>query len=387
MTPDVEPSSARRRPAYDPSAGRRARLARRRAARGRRRLLRGLALVADSALVALVGAGVAARVVPPTSGWPLQVAALALPPLTALLAGSAVVWTAWAIRARSPRAWAGAAVHLALAALVASRYVPSFDGSAGVGGEALQVLTLNAGEDAASAALLAAEIVRFERPDLIALQEADVRRVTEDGRLAGPRVALGFLSSPEYTLAPRGEEGRVELISRKEITTVGEETVPLDSALDEESGVASRFVVAWNGRLVALYVVHFRSFERSGQSWSEWAQTLRDDFVGREREARFLKSVLGVEDLPFLVLGDFNATPDQWTYAYVAEGLTDALADQVGWAPTYPDERPLVQIDAVLASRHWNVSGARVLGQGLSDHRGVLVGLEWVEPVPLALDD
>ncbi len=164
-------------------------------------------------------------------------------------------------------------------------------------------------------------------------------------------------------------------------------SAPLDPVPLEGPGVVGRFTSTWEGRPFALYVVHFRSFQREETSWTGRLRDLREDFLARGREAEFLRAALDVEELPFLVLGDFNATPDQWSYAHVARDLHDALAERAGWAPTFPDRRPLVQIDAVLASPHWTVEAARVLPGGLSDHRGVVADLRWATPAPDDLNE
>ena len=374
---------------YDPVEGRRLRQSRRRsrqrAATTRRRLLGGAVLALDAALVALFGAGYAARYVPPPTAWPVQVAALALPPAAALVAVAAVGWLGWAARARTRWAWAGAAAHLGLAVLAASRYGPALLPSGELGPVregTLRVLTLNAGGSGPTAFALAADAARLGRPDLVALQETAVRTLDGGGggrRIAGNPVVLGLLTEPGYTAVSSAGEDRLAVLVGRDVAARWTVGGPLDPADVEGGGVVGRFVVEGGPRPFALYVVHFRSYGRSGGPLRAQAREVQGDLAARAREARLLRSILDAEDLPFLVLGDFNATPDQWTYAHVADGLHDALVGRAGWAPTYPDARPLVQIDAVLASPEWEVEAAEVLPGGLSDHRGVLADLRLSE--------
>lgn len=374
---------ASRKDSYDPDRGRRVRLARRRKADSRRRQAMAAALGLNAAAVGFFGAAYAARYVP---AWPLQVAALALPLMAAVAAALAVGWVLIAHRSGSRRAWAGAALHVGLTVLAAGRYGPGLVQEAwpghGEGPPSLRVLTLNAGDDRANSVPLAADLARFEEPDLVALQEASVRvDETEAGdRIVAPQAALGFLFDGAYRSWGGGGGGRAVVLSRGVLEMEEGVDAPLDPLGMEGAGTATRFAAEWGGRPFAVYVVHFRSYRRDAQTWSHQARLLREDITARTREAEFLRAVLDAEELPFLVLGDFNATPDQWAYAHVARGHRDALTDRVGWAPTYPDDRPLVQIDAVIASDHWAFEGAQVLPSGLSDHRGVLASLRWAAP-------
>ena len=376
------PPAGRAAPAYDPVEGRRRRQARRRSRRRavarRRRLLGAAALALDAVLVALFGAAAAARHVPPPTAWPVQVAALALAPASALVALATVGWLGWAAHARTRAAFAGAALHLGLVVLAATRYGPTLlpSGELGPAEEGtLRVLTLNAGRGGPAAFALADDLAQVAEPDLVALQETVVKGGGGEGRIAGVPAALGLLSGSDYRpVVGRGDDGLAVLVGG-DVLARADVGGPLDPLGSSRAGNVDKFVATWDGRPFALYVVHFRSYERSGGPLRRRARGVRDDLAARAREARLLRSVLDAEDLPFLVLGDFNATPDQWTYAHVAAGLHDALLDRAGWAPTYPDARPLVQIDAVLASPEWEVRAAGVLPGGLSDHRGVLADL------------
>jgi endonuclease/exonuclease/phosphatase family metal-dependent hydrolase len=217
------------------------------------------------------------------------------------------------------------------------------------------------------------------QPDIVALQETTVKEVDGEGRLAADRSALGFLMGGDYSAVRAEGEERLVALVREDARTGDVRGGTLDPLAPEVGGVMTRVELEWRGRPFALYVVHFRSYGRSGGPLPAQAREVRADLAARTREARLFRQLLEAETLPFVVAGDFNATPDQWTYAHVAAGLHDALTDEAGWAPTFPDERPVVQIDAVLASPEWEVVRAEVLPEGLSDHRGVLVDLRWAQ--------
>ena len=150
-----------------------------------------------------------------------------------------------------------------------------------------------------------------------------------------------------------------------------------------EAGVFSRAEVEWVGQRIAVYSLHLRSFGPARPwvapdrfdvgRWLRSLDSLRDDMVWRAQEAARFRMILDAERLPYLVLGDFNSTPHQWAYHHIAAGHADVLA-KVGppFARTFPDSRPLVRIDGVLASPHWRVVSARIGPEGLSDHRAVI---------------
>jgi endonuclease/exonuclease/phosphatase family metal-dependent hydrolase len=160
---------------------------------------------------------------------------------------------------------------------------------------------------------------------------------------------------------------------------------PLDLVDQADSGGYSRSVVQWDGVEIAVYGLHLRSFSPdrpwlnggmlSVGAWLRALDAFKNDILLRSAEVERIVGLLASEPLPFLVMGDMNGTPDQWTYRRLSDGLQDALLVSGGWSPTFPDERPLVQIDAVFASSRWIVHSAEVAPRGLSDHRAVLATL------------
>ncbi|MEM1115072.1 MAG: endonuclease/exonuclease/phosphatase family protein [Bacteroidota bacterium] len=339
-------------------------------------------------MVTVLALGLAARHLRPEVGlWP-QAAALAVPALT-VGAASAGVW--WAVRAaRPPRrnrvAWAAAVVHLGLASVGLLREVGGR--APGADGPALTVLSLNVGQAPATAPGRLGEVLRDADPDVIGLQETQIRTVLVPEAPGGMVVAtnpavqpLLLYSEYETVLPPeprrvilRGPTfARLPLIDRSEALLSD----------GDDAGLYSRTEVEWQGRRVAIYSVHLRSY--SARPWSEpgfdvraWVEApgrFHEDMARRAHEAEQFRQVLDAETLPYLVLGDFNSTPHQWTYHHIAKGHVDALsaAGPLLARRTFPDGVPLVRIDGVLASPHWRVRSARVAPEGLSDHRGVIV--------------
>lgn len=356
---------------------------------------KGGALVADLGLLTLVASGLAAQAVPPRSMWWPQVAALALGP-GAVAAGIAGVWMASRAVSRQARRgrWAAAAlVHLGLASAVALRSsgLPWTEAGSGPG---LVVASLNVGGTDRGDVPRIGRFLDETRPHLVALQEAPLviepDRSTDDEWVIATRDGpKAFLAREVYRVVPPPIRfhavvngpvfGRVPLTSYREGRL----------AEDDTAGRYSRTGLVWRGRPVAVYNVHLRSFERPSVrrrdqgTWGRVVRSLRRDFVQRAEEAAALRRLLGAEELPYLVLGDFNSTPDQWAYAQVADEHRDALRSPTfRHRYTFPDAVPLARIDGILTSPHWAIRSARVGPSGLSDHRAVLAEVVLLPDAP-----
>ena len=359
--------------------------ARHRAAR-RRRWAGWLGGGAAAALVAATAAGLSARVVRPTTAWAPQIAALLLPAVGPIFGASAVVAGVVAVRSRRPRVGAGA---VALAAVAGAVWLRSPAPPAAPGGAAgLRVMTLNVGSSSAEATFRVADYVERTDPDIVLLQEADARSVLRDGqrlRVLHPAIEAA-LRAGDYGVGGRvdtlvtdrpGPENRLVVLSR---LPVAEHSAGALGPLDTEPSTYARVEVEWEGRRIALYNVHFRAFNPSA-GWSleraldpaVWAETpgrLRSFFAVQAEEAERFAALLDAEPLPFVVAGDFNATPDQWSRARLARRAREVFGRRP-WAATRPDAVPVAPIDGVLVGAGWSVRSADVGPAGLSDHRAL----------------
>ena len=340
--------------------------------------------LAGAGTLAVTAVGLAARVVPPSTVWWPQLAALALPVAAPLSGAAGVGWAIYAHRSRRPGAWVVALAHLAAAAApllrASERPVRAGDGPG------MRVLTLNAAYSRRGDVDRIADRFAEADPHVVGFQEVSVRPGEEPGTWSAQGAPLALLQSSDYTMTPftgtpeadgKTSAAGTALFSR--LPASPSEVSLLDSTRDARYGRYTRTELVWEGRPIAVYNVHFRSFQaprpwREESGWWSAARATREDFVGREAEARALRRALDAEPHPFLVIGDLNATPDQWSYSHVAAGLVDALGPGL-WRATYPDERPLVRIDAILASVEWSVRSADILPAGVSDHRAVIAEL------------
>ena len=96
-----------------------------------------------------------------------------------------------------------------------------------------------------------------------------------------------------------------------------------------------------------------------------------------QRNAAMLASALtAAERLPFVLMGDFNVTPDDPVLAPLNERLTTTHALLEGQY-TYPSQAPRIRIDYVYAAPSVRVTAAEVLPSQTSDHRPVIADVEW----------
>jgi endonuclease/exonuclease/phosphatase family metal-dependent hydrolase len=351
-------------------------------------MLRLLVWAAQGLLIALFLAAWAARYVHPRDLWWPQVVALGMPVLILLLVVAAVA-QAWV---RQP---IGVIVYLVLLLLVAPRYVtvPGRTGDE----PTLRVLSFNADYTyfRPSARRPLAEVLEQHEPDIVVLQEASVAWYAEDGRVLGvmgSRALLPLLRHPELRGEAPDPTEAVTPVRLPVFASLRWTDFQLLEGWEYEEGdggrrsTLSRSEVEWEGRSIAVYNVHLRSFGRkrpwrqaqrhlmfSPAAWRAALATYKDDFITRSEDVERLRAILASERLPFLVCGDLNSTPHHWTYAHLARGLQDTFHRAGrGWGATYHARFPIVRIDYILASPEWRIRRAHVLRGIASDHNPVL---------------
>ena len=324
--------------------------------------------------------------------WIPQVAALAIPFLGPALM---IVAAATAVRAiRTKRAWTGLAAVLVVGAATAAWLRTPTPPTAPAGRPGLRVMTLNTGASESETAYRAAAFAEQHRPDVVLFQEADLRALIVDGRpfrLHNPAIG-GIRRIGDYRVAGEvdtvladhpapGPANRQVVLSR--VPVVAHAAAAL-GPLDTDPGVYARVEIEWAGRRVALYNIHFRPFNPSAgwsvaralspSVWAETPRRLRSFFAVQAEEAERFAAVLDAEPLPYIVAGDFNATPDQWARALLARRAREVFGRRL-WTATRPDPLPVVAIDGILVSPEWRVREATVGPAGLSDHRALAAEL------------
>ena len=358
----------------------------------------------DVPVVAVVGLGLLATRLPPGASWWVQLIAIGLPYATWVLAAATLL--ALALRWRS-LVW----VHLVLIGLVGLRLgLPARVASPEVRAGDLRLTTFNLPQSGPSERALrdSAEVfVADIEPDLLVLQDTWVESL-QAVQINAVHVAAITERLP-YRLELPGTfdavEGRnvdeigVPLLVRRESGVEVLEQESLVPPGDADVSIALRSRLRWDGRELVLYNVHVRSFGpvkpwedpefdwRRPSTWGRYRTLYRSVYEKREREVEAIAARIEQETLPVVIAGDFNSTVDNWTTRRLRQaGARRQDAFHVGnglaWGRTYHAARPIVRIDYVFVDPALEVTSARVVDVGFSDHRPVVTTLRWADDAP-----
>ena len=347
-----------------------------------------------SALAVILGA--LSAYLPPAWFWWTGPLASLLPATATLGACAAAAALLWAARTRR-LGWLASAAALLI--LISVRVGPQVSISAAAGAMApgedeLRVMSLNTPGQNLDRYASAQDLVAFverARPRIIALQEADLHEDSTGQYIGTTSQIVGLISQLEYrppALPPYPAVVEQPLLGKVPMDSVMMHRFPFPWGVLKPTDVTvTRF--AWDGQVATLINVHLHTvmeekpWRTPGFRWyhpADWAKTLRayrEGALRRAAEARRVRQLMDAVDGPLIVTGDFNSTPYNWAYHHLARGMHDAFtAAGRGLGYTYPAGGPLVRIDYVLASNHWEVVEAWVPdATTLSDHRPVLADL------------
>ena len=268
-----------------------------------------------------------------------------------------------------------ASLQLLLSTLLAL-LVPAGPASAQAPPPRLRVLTYNIhhgeGTDGKLDLPRVARVIADQKPDLVSLQELDVKTRRTGGvdepaelaRLTGMNFAFG--KGIDYQ---GGQYGNA-ILSRFPISSTTVYPLPGKQGAEKRCALAA-VVRPWRqGPAITFVATHF--------------DHTRDE-TDRLAQAAEVQRLFAEQDAapPTLLAGDLNAVPASETMQRLLTRWQDAGAQTN--APTVPSEKPRSRIDYVLLRppRVWHVVETTVVGESVaSDHRPVLAVLEWRgEPV------
>lgn len=230
----------------------------------------------------------------------------------------------------------------------------------------------------------------YIQPDVMVFQESSTSAAT-------------YLKDPGYGEFAYGE-------TLKEFTLISRFPVRPGRLLQWSGGrelgssftYAARFEVDWNGRPIAVYVVHLRSPREVllGIRWGgflrgiplpfkRWQDRAAQEMIFWQNQmdmAADLERQVSAESLPCVVAGDFNAPHVGAIHRRLISRLQDAheVAGH-GFGFTFPGEThnplslggPWLRIDQILLSSHWTVEACWTEGLRKSQHRAVAALLKW----------
>jgi endonuclease/exonuclease/phosphatase family metal-dependent hydrolase len=232
----------------------------------------------------------------------------------------------------------------------------------------LRIMTYNVhgcgGMDGRVSPRRVARVIRAQMPDIVALQEIDLgrrrSRAEDQASIIARELGMQAVFCPTVT---RDEEhyGHA-LLSRYPIEIVKRMRLPHDPGSwwqEPRSAIWARVDVA--GQIVNVITTHLglgpreRVFQVKALLGEEWIGSIP-------------------EDEPVILCGDFNALPGSAPYKLAAAKLRDIQAATGGHRPlgTFSSTQPLVRLDHIFTSRHFERQRAIVVRNDLtrvaSDH-------------------
>ena len=206
-----------------------------------------------------------------------------------------------------------------------------------------------------------AHVIKAVSPDLVALQEVDfyTRRAlhmdlaTELGLRAGLAPLFG------RAMPFDGGEYGEGILSRYSYLSTRNHALPSGEGKEPRSALEAR-VVLRSGDTIVFVGTHF---DHTGE-------------VDRINQADRVREILADIDLPVLLAGDLNATPESRTMEILFSDLKPSSTD---FAPTIPSDGPRAKIDYILYGppERWRVLESRVICDSIaSDHCAFLSVLE-----------
>lgn len=206
------------------------------------------------------------------------------------------------------------------------------------------------------------DVLRALDADLIALQEVDwnARRsgIVNQASVLGESLGMHAAFGPFMDF--QGGQYGMAILSRYPICSVE----PVELPEGNEPRVALVVEVQLpNTRRLKIISVHF-----------DW---VRDDSY-RYAQAQVLADYIKTLTVPFVLMGDFNDTPESRTLDLFRE-VADEMRKPAERAATIPAEKPAAEIDYIFVgpASSWKLGSAEVIEEKMaSDHRPVMAELQ-----------
>ncbi len=153
-----------------------------------------------------------------------------------------------------------------------------------------------------------------------------------------------------------------------------------------------------NGQMARVYSIHLKSNQVSDaadkimeqgdlQEKETWLgiramlAKVRHAAPKRAQQAELIAPHIAQSPYPVIVCGDFNDTPQSYTYRLLSRNLQDAFAKQsFGFGTTYAGSIPALRIDYILTDKRIKVFNHKILKkETFSDHYPVVSDIEIAE--------
>ena len=100
-----------------------------------------------------------------------------------------------------------------------------------------------------------------------------------------------------------------------------------------------------------------------------FARRLKKLIVQRSEQTKAIQEVIADSPYPVIILGDFNDTPQSYTYQQLKKGRKDAFIEKGnGWGATYLKPFPIMRIDYILHDSELECTSYKCVSTIKSDH-------------------
>ncbi len=232
------------------------------------------------------------------------------------------------------------------------------------------------------------KFIKKENPDIICLQESFITTPEYHTRIK----KIPCLAAYPHTIHPV-EKGMV-IFSK--IAPIEQGKIPLAEERNETANGANYADFNINSKPIRLIITHLQSnsiTERTAaiieshnirdqdtkENAKDIIRSVRDMSYFRAKQGEGINAFIKKSPYPIIVAGDFNDTPQSYTYAKISENLQDAFAQKgFGLGITYGGKIPALRIDYILVSPKLKVLSHRIPKQPFSDHYPVVaeIGVE-----------
>ncbi len=206
-----------------------------------------------------------------------------------------------------------------------------------------------------------AQVIKRERPDLVALQEIDQNCTRSGNRDIAQELgqACGMQAYFTKFMDFQGGEYGLAILSRLPIVEVTSHRLP-DGA-EPRQALEVQFQIEGLAEPISFVCIH-----------NDWT----DDNI-RQKQVNALLAAIDQQSRPFILAGDFNAVPgDLSTDIFLCDGWNN-LGDFK--EHTFPSDKPIKTIDYFMVKGFVNHSGrTRVMNEAMaSDHRPIRATLRF----------
>ncbi|MFZ4544397.1 MAG: endonuclease/exonuclease/phosphatase family protein [Saprospiraceae bacterium] len=229
------------------------------------------------------------------------------------------------------------------------------------------------------------KFIRSEDPDIICFQESFITTAEYSSRIK----KFPVLAEYRYIFHPV-EKGMV-IFSKFPATKTAKINMKEDRV--ETANGANYADVQIHGEIFRLLITHLQSnsvrertadviedhfrSEETRQTALAVIKKIRDMSYFRAAQSEAIHAFIKQSPYPVIVAGDFNDTPQSYTYSQISNGLQDAFARKgSGLGITYGGIIPGLRIDYILVDPKFKIISYKIPKVSFSDHYPVLAEID-----------